>query len=56
LLLFTNLAFFSFSGVKITLERVLFSYLSNTQDLAPCLRRLPGFIGPVPPPLLISHI
>jgi len=31
------------------------SYLSYTQDLAPCFRRLPGFAGPVPPPLLISR-
>jgi hypothetical protein len=25
-------------------------------ELAPCINRLPGFIGPIPPPLWISNI
>jgi len=33
------------------------SGLHNTtlQELAPYIRRLPGFIGPFPPPLLMSY-
>jgi hypothetical protein len=61
-------SFWKFFNVKIVLQKIknplqeegMFSpYLCRAYallELAPCINRLPGFIGPVPPPLWISNI
>jgi hypothetical protein len=58
----TALAIIIFQSILYTLSKQkapLFrrSFLALIyQELAPCLCRLPGFIGPVPPPLWIRNV
>ena len=42
------------SGLDVCYYRILIC--RSPPDLAPWINRLPGFIGPFPPPLLIRHV